>query len=506
MKKLRLFDSLKFVRFVVAVVAATFILNVAHADTSINSVIAYGKTEQSATPTPTTPVPIMTNNGVLKVRPNLWNGIITNFAYTSTSTEVIENAAYSGIVVEVVPGQTYTFARASAIGNRFVYFFTKEYPKVGMPAYGVVSGTSITTLKKTFTVPAEMKYVVFYFDTTGTNIIESKMRLVQGTSADEVYVDGLTETIRDSAGHTATAQMLLGINDTYRDEQNINTGAITRKVRVKVLTGYEDGWSRNSDRASLSITDILNGSDSWMPICTHYKAYHGGTSLSNMDDNSCKITSGGKSLLIKDTTHNTSLTDFTDYIKAQYAAGTPVIVVYPLATETTENVATQTLTTAPVRQTAGSILGMPIEVILSDNTSQWVNDAITIATTKYNEESFAPVKTDLSAAVNAVEYVVSNTMTQAQQIDQIATNKQTRPDESCPPFKKCLLVEDEDGTPHWYEIYDPINDFLNPILAAAALSGNQGAPTQTTHSDGSNTIIDTSNIFYNGSGAFRKNI
>ncbi len=76
---------------------------------------------------------------------------------------------------------------------------------------------------------------------------------------------------------------------------------------------------------------------------------------------------------------------------------------------------------------------------------------IKIATTKYNEQQFAPVKTDLSAAVNAVEYVVSNTMTQAQAIDQIANEKQTRPDEGC-PAKYCLLVEDEDGTPHWYPI------------------------------------------------------
>jgi hypothetical protein len=76
---------------------------------------------------------------------------------------------------------------------------------------------------------------------------------------------------------------------------------------------------------------------------------------------------------------------------------------------------------------------------------------IKIATTHYNEQQFAPVKTDLSAAVNAVEYVVSNTMSQAQQIDQIANEKQTRPDEGC-PAKYCLLVEDEDGTPHWYPI------------------------------------------------------
>jgi hypothetical protein len=43
-------------------------------------------------------------------------------------------------------------------------------------------------------------------------------------------------------------------------------------------------------------------------------------------------------------------------------------------------------------------------------------------------------------------------MNQAQAIDQIANEKQTRPNEGCPPFKKCLLVEDEQGTPHWYPI------------------------------------------------------
>jgi hypothetical protein len=76
---------------------------------------------------------------------------------------------------------------------------------------------------------------------------------------------------------------------------------------------------------------------------------------------------------------------------------------------------------------------------------------ITIATTRYNEESFAPVETRLDAAVAAVDTDVSQTMTQAQQIDQIANEKQTRPEEGC-TAKYCLLVEDEDGTPHWYPI------------------------------------------------------
>ena len=76
---------------------------------------------------------------------------------------------------------------------------------------------------------------------------------------------------------------------------------------------------------------------------------------------------------------------------------------------------------------------------------------IKIATTRYNEEQFEPVQNRLSDAMDAVDDVVTRTMTQAQQIDQIANEKQTRPDEGC-PAKYCLLVEDEDGTPHWYPI------------------------------------------------------
>ena len=107
MKKLRLFDSLK---FVVAAIVCMFILNVAHADTSINSVIAYGKTEQSATPTPTTPVPIMTNNGVLKVNPNLFNqnDVINGYVNGSTGSKVTAHSSTKTFIIPCKPGTKYT--------------------------------------------------------------------------------------------------------------------------------------------------------------------------------------------------------------------------------------------------------------------------------------------------------------------------------------------------------------------------------------------------------------
>ena len=88
------------------------------------------------------------------------------------------------------------------------------------------------------------------------------------------------------------------------------------------------------------------------------------------------------------------------------------------------------------------------------------NNKITIATTKYNETAFGPLNTALANAISVVDTVVSNTITQAASIATLQAQKQTRPNdiaddsEKCPAGKKCLLVEDASGVPHWYEIVE----------------------------------------------------
>ncbi|MBP9999352.1 MAG: hypothetical protein KBT14_01505 [Proteobacteria bacterium] len=80
---------------------------------------------------------------------------------------------------------------------------------------------------------------------------------------------------------------------------------------------------------------------------------------------------------------------------------------------------------------------------------------IKIATTKMVDEEFAAAEAKLATTVQTIESVVSRTITQTGQIATLQAEKQTRPDETCPAGKKCLLVQDEDGTPHWYEIIEP---------------------------------------------------
>ena len=121
-------------------------------------------------------------------------------------------------------------------------------------------------------------------------------------------------------------------------------------------------------------------------------------------------------------------TDCMNWAQEQINAGTPVMIYSIMPTETEETIGTL-----------------------------WC-DKIEIATTKYNETAFGPLNTALANAISVVDSVVSNTITQAGRIATLQAQKQTRPNdiaddnEKCPAGKKCLLVTDTSGIPHWYEI------------------------------------------------------
>ena len=162
-------------------------------------------------------------------------------------------------------------------------------------------------------------------------------------------------------------------------------------------------------------------------------------------------------IYIRDNTYNNNLAGFKAFLAQQYAAGTPVIIIYPLETPTTESVTGQTMTTAPVNNRTGGVTGMTITTLLSSGASvvtTIATNAIKIATTAYNTARFSPVVNDLNDTIATIRDVVTNTINQTKAIADLQATKQTRPDENCPAGKKCLLVEDNDGTPHWYEIIE----------------------------------------------------
>jgi hypothetical protein len=96
----------------------------------------------------------------------------------------------------------------------------------------------------------------------------------------------------------------------------------------------------------------------------------------------------------------------------------------------------------------------PIGTVYCDTTYR--SNPIKIATTAYNTARFSPVMNDLNSTIATIRDVVTNTINQTKAIADLQAKKQTRPDEQCPAGKKCLLVEDNDGVPHWYEIIENV--------------------------------------------------
>ena len=174
----------------------------------------------------------------------------------------------------------------------------------------------------------------------------------------EIYTDGTVETIKDTLNNTATAETLLKVGD-YQDVQSIIDGVVTRKVGVKVLDGTEDwyysaGWSDTTHKCFYvtPLTDIKQQTSSSNEcLCSHFEWYSrddlyadktiiGGCISGYLPTNP----ESGRALTLRiSSSVAVDATAFKSWLAAQYNAGTPVIIVYPLATETTESVAGQTL-------------------------------------------------------------------------------------------------------------------------------------------------------------------
>lgn len=137
----------------------------------------------------------------------------------------------------------------------------------------------------------------------------------------------------------ASAVNLLSVGS-YADTQEIISGAVNRKVGIKVFNGSETVTSSSGGSWATPISDKLKSKIfMW---CTHYP--YSSESAANAPDKSF-VGYSSQNIGFKDSNF-TQTTDVTAFFKDQYDAGTPVIVVYPLETETTESVAGQSLSTA----------------------------------------------------------------------------------------------------------------------------------------------------------------
>ena len=168
---------------------------------------------------------------------------------------------------------------------------------------------------------ADAKYIRLSFDTADTDV----------------------QLAEDVATQTASVPMLLSVGD-YADEVELISGIKTGKVGIKVFDGKESFSKSSAYGAAFYIKSAASawGAQKDIVMCSHYLGL--ATVSSAAAEGTCFFNASGHFYFrVAD---NSDTAAFTADLAAKYASGNPVIVVYPLATETTESVTPQQLTLA----------------------------------------------------------------------------------------------------------------------------------------------------------------
>ena len=280
------------------------------------------------------------------------------------------NYAYSDFIA-VKPGQTYTASlqlqTGAPAGTLRIHGYNDSQNWVQM-LYGT-SGSQ----RGTVTIPSNIKYVRLSWWKDG---YADDRQFEQGSTA-TTYVPYFN-------GGTATAEMLLKVGD-YADQHEIIGGTVTRKVGVKVLDGTED-WAQNATGKFRNDNNYMRNYNNSPVLCTHYEGVLA-ASTSGVGYGQVGLFASGTQgasparLVIGDNNYNTT-DGFKAFLAAQYAAGTPVIVIYPLKTETTETVTGQPMATTQgtniAEITQASLDGLELSVTYMagvDATVEEIEDA-----------------------------------------------------------------------------------------------------------------------------------
>ena len=341
-KKMMWLRFLKAASFIIKTVTGTSPLVLENAvEAAIKSLKQYGKCEQDGTPTPDAPVDIMCNNGAIKYG---WHDIITTSALSGYGTYVSPSQTATTRAYRWfrdLPNGTYQFA---VDGD---YEIIVQWRDPADPADGVaqfyenLSGwmtSGEVTLDKT-----SGGYGIAVKRSSGTSsITPANFDGVLHVQELGLYVDGADEVLTVSATGAETQTVtnipdLFAVGD-YADTVDIISGGVVRKCGIHIFDGNET-ISLITNKFYYQENLRLQGSQRIM--CSHFQyktTIVSGDFVSTASSNSRNIIfSYGAA---------TSVAEFKDFLRTQYAAGIPVIVIYPLAEEIEETVTPHPLTTA----------------------------------------------------------------------------------------------------------------------------------------------------------------
>lgn len=316
----------------------------------------------AAIPTPDAPIDIMSNNGVLRYSRNLLNPSESNiFIEETISSQGVATSSQNNWRTDYIPvigNKTYVFFGRQKADNtiaaysRINFYTSNKTPITPRPSYVLDTPTIATA-------PSNAAYARLSSApyNSSSRITREDFDMFNWTFADAaqeipyqpyvdggIYADGTVETIRDSLNNTATAEMLLKVGN-YQDVQSIIDGAITKNVGVKVLDGTENFETATATNC-YSLTNTLgtgNFADRTI-VCSHFASTPTMPGTGDRQGLAFIVNKGPEyTIAFGATTQFSTQALWQQFLADQYAAGTPVIVIYPLATPTMESVAGQTL-------------------------------------------------------------------------------------------------------------------------------------------------------------------
>lgn len=241
------------------------------------------------------------------------DGFTVNVTVTP-DTFTTESTAYIGMLPNSSsPAYTGTIVGNILVGTRLKYVPCERVSDGAVGYYETVKGSFIAPSGTGTPTKGAYDYSVSHSAVVGTPEV-----LTMGTQ-------------------TAFAADLYALQvGNYYDTQDIISGTVTRNVGVKVFDGTETFTTVGGGPC---YSDLVNPENDSTPVCTHFK---GVAYSAQLKAGETKFFGSGR--LIFGTTKTAS--EFTTWVGEQYAAGTPLIVLYALTTPVKERVRGQTLVTA----------------------------------------------------------------------------------------------------------------------------------------------------------------
>ena len=263
------------------------------------------------------------------------NGVYSKSAETMVSNWILISSNTTLTLAATIP------AGGTIGANRRVNYFDANKNWLSQTVSQVSNNNPIYT----FTTPENTKYIRISWPYNGTYALDTdhaQLELGSTATAYEPYLDN----------DLATATNLLQVGS-YKDVQDIISGIVTRRVGILVLDGTENWNVITNNRGYYIPTNVIHAYyTNVIGLSNQFKFQLWDDNTRPMNTNSFSFnkesntnTTKGNLTILPDLSIYSTVTLFQQYLADQYAAGTPVIVLYPLATETTESVTPQSLDT-----------------------------------------------------------------------------------------------------------------------------------------------------------------